>query len=316
MKESKQRLPSVLGLMAALLLSSVLHAQDLAPRAYLITPLHSNAVTLTWSFYNGSIDFNNALAVTGAKGRYNVPVFAYYHSFNFFGRSANITAALPYAFGHFTGTMAGAEQHLYRSGLVDSIYRVSVNLKGGPAMPPREFIQWRQRVLLGVSLKVAAPTGQYDPTKLINWGANRWAFKPEFGYSQRWGSWILDGYAGAWFYTINHDYYSHNASFSGTRSQSENPIAAFEGHLSYDFKPGFWVSLDCNFWVGGKTSVASVENPLTQQQSSRLGGTGAIRIAKHQSLKFNYSDGTFVQYGGNYQNVSIGWQYSWLGKPN
>ena len=32
-----------------------------------------------------------------------------------------------------------------------------------------------------------APTGQYDPTKLINWGTNRWSFKPEFGYSQRWG---------------------------------------------------------------------------------------------------------------------------------
>jgi hypothetical protein len=28
----------------------------------------------------------------------------------------------------------GAEQHLYRSGLLDSVYRFSVNLKGGPAM--------------------------------------------------------------------------------------------------------------------------------------------------------------------------------------
>ena len=316
MKGSKLRLPSVLGLVAALLLASVLHAQDLAPRAYLITPLHSNAVTVTWSFYDGSINFNGALPVRGADGRYSVPIFSYYHSFSFFGRSANIVAGLPYAFGNFQGTTPGAEQHLYRSGLVDSVYRFSVNLKGGPAMPPREFIQWRQKLLLGVSLKVVAPTGQYDPAKLINWGANRWAFKPEFGVSQRWGNWIVDGYAGAWFYTTNHEYFSHNASFSGTRPQSENPIAAFEGHLSYDFKPGFWISLDGNFWVGGKTSVSGVENPLTKQQSSRLGGTWAIRIAKHQSLKFSYSDGTFVQYGGNYQNVSIAWQYSWLGKPN
>jgi hypothetical protein len=307
-----------LGLAALLLLCPLclLNAQDLAPRAYLITPIHSNAVTLTYSFYDGSIEFNSALAVNGAKGRYSVPVIGYYHSFNFFGRSANIAVALPYAFGNFQGTTAGAEQHLYRSGLVDSVYRVSVNLKGGPAMPPRDFIKWRQKVLLGVSLKVAAPTGQYDPTKLINWGANRWAFKPEFGYSQRWGNWIVDGYAGAWFFTTNHDYFSHNASFPGTRSQSENPIGTFEGHLSYDFKPGFWISLDGNFWVGGKTSVAGVENPLTTQKSSRLGGTGAVRISKHQSLKFSYSDGTYVRYGGNYQNVSIGWQYSWLGRPN
>ena len=304
--------------MTALLLSCplyVLNAQDLAPRAYLVTPIHSNALTLTYSFYNGGLDFNNALPVRGAKGRYSVPVIGYYHSFNFFGRSANIVVALPYAFGNFQGTTEGAEQHLYRSGLVDSAYRFSVNLKGGPAMAARQFIKWQQKVLLGVSFKVVAPTGQYDPTKLINWGANRWAFKPEFGYSERWGNWILDGYAGMWFYTTNHEYFSHNASFPGTRSQSENPIGTFEGHLSYDFKPGFWISLDGNFWVGGKTSVADVENPLTKQQSSRLGGTSAIRISKHQSLKFSYSDGTYVRFGGNYQNVSVAWQYSWLGKP-
>ena len=314
---SKPRLTSVL-VVAALLFCplSILCAQDLSPRAYLITPIHSNAVTLSYSFSDGSINFNGALPVSDAKGRYSVPILGYFHSFSFFGRLANVGAVLPYAVGNFHGTTAAVPQHLYRSGLVDSFYRVSVNLKGGPAMPAREFVQWRQKVLLGVSLNVIAPTGQYNPTTLINWGANRWAFKPEFGYSQRWGNWIVDGYAGGWFFTTNPEFWSHNSSYPGTRSQSQRPMASFEGHLSYDFKPGVWISLDGNFWVGGRTSVAAVENSLTRQQNSRLGGTGAIRIAKHQSLKFGYSDGTYVRYGGNYQNVSIGWQYSWLGKPN
>jgi hypothetical protein len=312
---TKLRCPAALRL-SALLLASVLHAQDLAPRAYLITPLHSNAVTLTSSFSDGSINFNGALPVRDAKGKYCVPIFNYYHSFGLFGRSSSIVVALPYGVGNFQGTAQGVEPHLYRSGLVDSVYRFSMNVKGGRALPQREFIKWRQKVLLGASLKVIAPTGQYDPTKLINWGANRWAFQPEFGYSQRWGNWILDGYAGMWFFTPNHDYWSRNSYFSGTRSQSQNPIGAWEGHLSYDFKPGFWVSLDGNFWIGGRTSVAGVENSLTKQQNSRLGGTGAVRIAKHQSLKFGYSNGTYVRFGGNYRNVSIAWQYSWLGKPN
>jgi hypothetical protein len=163
-------------------------AQDLSPRAYVITPLHSNAITLTWSFYDGSINYNGALPVSGATGTYSVPIFSYYHAFSFFGRSANVVAALPYAAGNFQGTVMGAGTHLYRSGLLDSVYRFSVNLKGGPAMPVEKFVKWRQKVLLGASLKVVAPTGQYDPTKLINWGTNRWSFKPEFGYSQRWGA--------------------------------------------------------------------------------------------------------------------------------
>jgi len=293
-----------------------LRAQDLAPRAYVITPIHSNAVTLTYSFYDGSIDFNGALPVSDAKGKYSVPIVAYYHSFSLFGRSANIVAALPYGIGHFQGTLQGAGQNLYRSGLTDSVYRFSVNLHGGPAMAPPEFIKWHQKVLLGAGFKVIAPTGQYDPTKLINWGTNRWSFKPEFGYSQRWGKWVVDGYAGVWFFTTNHDFWSRNSFFPGTRSQSQNPMGSFETHLSYDFTRRLWVSIDGNFWAGGATSVAGVENPLTSEKNSRLGCTAAIPISKHQSLKLGYSNGTYIQYGGNYQNVSVAWQYSWLGRPN
>ena len=173
----------------------MLHAQDLAPRAYVITPLHVNAITLTYSFYDGSIDYNGIVPLSGATGTYSVPIFSYYHAFSFFGRSANILASLPYGVGNFQGTVAGAGAHIYRSGLPDSTFRLSIILKGGPALLPQEFVKWKQKLLLGASLKVTAPTGQYDPTKLINWGTNRWGFKPEFGYSQRWGNWVADGYS-------------------------------------------------------------------------------------------------------------------------
>ena len=294
----------------------IVSAQDLSPRAYVITPLHSNAITLTWSFYDGSINYNGALPVSGATGTYSVPIFSYYHAFSFFGRSANVVAALPYAAGNFQGTVMGAGTHLYRSGLLDSVYRFSVNLKGGPAMPVEKYMKWKQKVLLGVSLKVVAPTGQYDPTKLINWGTNRWSFKPEFGYSQRWGGkWVLDGYFGVWFFTTNSDFWSRNIYFAGTRSQSQSPIGALEGHLSYDFKPRLWASLDGNFWFGGKTTVNGVQDPLSEEKNSRIGGTVAIPITRHQSLKFSYSTGTYIRFGGNYQNVSAAWQYSWIGRP-
>ena len=292
-----------------------LGAQDLTPRAYVITPLHSNAVTLAWSFYDGSINFNGALPVSDAKGTYSVPVLSYYHSFGFFGRSANVVASLPYGVGNFNGTIAGAGTNLYRSGLVDSVYRLSVNLKGGAAMSPREYVKWKQKVLLGVSVKVIAPTGQYDPTKLINWGTNRWSFKPEFGYSQRWKDLQLDGYAGVWLFTTNSDFWSRNIYYPGTRSQSQNPIGSFEGHLSYEAKPRLWASLDGNYWFGGKTSINGTQNPVTQQANSRIGGTVSVPLSKRQSLKFSYSNGTYIRYGGNYQSVTAAWQYSWLGRP-
>jgi Putative MetA-pathway of phenol degradation len=164
---------------------------------------------------------------------------------------------------------------------------------------------------LGVSVKVLIPTGQYSPTKLVNWGANRWAVKPEFGYSERWGNWMLDAYAGVWFYTTNPRFFSPPSA----KPQSEEPIGSFEGHLSYDVKPRLWFSLDGNFWFGGVTSLSGIANPATRQTSSRIGATASLPLDKHQSLKFSYDDGDYIRYGGNYQSVSVGWQYSWLGRP-
>jgi len=286
-------------------------AQDLAPRAYVITPLHANAVTLTWSFYKGGFDFNGAVPITGATGTYNVPVLSYYHALSFFGRSANVTVVLPYGVGTFTGDVLGQNRSVYRSGLLDLTVRFSANLKGGPAMLPQQFVKWKQKTIIGASLKIVAPTGQYDPTKIVNWGINRWAFKPEVGYSRRWRHWLLDGYGGVWFYTTNPTYYS----IPTPEPQTQDPIGSFEGHLSYDFKARAWASLDGNFWWGGVTALNGIRNLATKQTGSRIGGTVSLPITKHQSIKVAYSDGTYIRFGGNYQNVQVAWQYSWIGSP-
>ena len=307
-------LPVILG--SLVLAVGICDAQDLAPRAYIITPVHSNAVTLTYSFLDGSLLFEGTVPITGASARVHLSIFNYTHSFKLFGRTANFTGALPYGVGNFRGTVVGAEAFAYRSGLLPATFRFSVNLIGGPAMNVAEFMKWRQKNILGISIRLVPKTGQYDPTKLINLGTNRWALKPELGYSHRWGHWILDAYAGAWFYTTNPEFFSHNQFSPGTNTQSQSPIGSFEGHLSYDFKPRLWVSLDGNYWFGGATSLNGVQNASTFQRNSRLGGTASIPVSRHQSIKFSYSNGAYIRYGGNFQNVSVAWQYSWVGRPN
>ena len=289
-------------------------AQDLAPRAYVVTPAHSNAVVLTYSFFNGNLDFRGAVPIADAKAKANVPIVAFYHSFNAFGRSANITAGLPYGEGMFHGHVLGDETNAYRSGLFDSVFRVSANLLGGTAMSAPEFRKWRQKDLIGVSLRVVVPSGQYDSTKLINLGTNRWGFKPEVGYSRRKGHWIADAYFGTWLYGKNRKFFSENQYYPGLQSQTQAPVGAFEGHLSYDVKPRFWLSFDANYWFGGKTSLNGVENAKTELRSSRVGITASAPISKHQSLKCSYSGGAYTRFGGNYQNLSLAWQYSWLGR--
>jgi hypothetical protein len=302
------------GLLGALGASSA-RAQDLAPRAYVITPARSNAVTLGFSYNTGDLLFQGILPISGASGKLGAPAVTYYRGFSLFGRSANVLAALPYGVGTFEGEVLGEQRSTDRSGLFDTVFRVSVNLVGGPSMSLPEMRQWRQKTLLGVSLKVVAPTGQYDPTRLINLGANRWSFKPELGFSRAWGRWVLDAYGSVWLFTENPEFFSRNELVPGTQTQTQDPIAAVEAHLIYDVRPRLWVSLDANFWYGGRTSLNGVENPDTLQQNSRVGVTASFPVTRHQSLKVSYARGAYIRFGGDFQVFSAAWQYSWVGRP-
>jgi hypothetical protein len=304
-----------LALLAALVLSTapLLCGQTLAPRAYSITPVDSNAVTVTQSVNYGGVLFDASSPITDSSGTIFVTVPTYYHALNFFGRSSNVTVGLPYMLGSFQALVVDQRQSTYRSGLGDGAVRFSVNLMGGPAMKLPEFAKWKQKRLLGASVVVQVPTGQYDSRLLINVGTSRWAFKPELGYSDRHGNWLVDVYGGVWFFTKTAEFFSHNSFVSGTQSKTQEPIEIMEAHLSYDFKPRLWVSLDGNFWYGGRISLNGVENRGTLQRNSRIGATAAVPITKHQSLKFSYDRGAVTRFGGKFQSVQVAWQYGWIG---
>jgi hypothetical protein len=170
-----------------------------------------------------------------------------------------------------------------------------------------EFAKFRERTVIGTSITMVVPIGQYDPARLINPGTNRWAFKPEVGISRRWGPWVIDGYGGAWFFTANPQF------FPGTTHREQNTIGSFEFHLAYYVRRGMWASFDSNFWFGGNTVLNGVAND-DRARNSRLGGTLSLPITRHQSLKVSASHGAVVRVGGDFTNIIVGWQYSWLDK--
>jgi hypothetical protein len=283
-------------------------AQDLAPRAYVITPVGSNAVTFTYSYNNGTTFVDPSIPIEDFRGHFQTQVLTYYHAFNLFGRSANVAATLPYAFANFTAIVAGLPVQAYRSGLVDGRFRIAANLRGGPAIYPKEFGSWREKTTIGASFTILVPTGQYDPHRLINPGTHRWGFKPEVGLTRRWGKWMLDCYGGAWFYTAN------NAFYPGTSLRTQAHVLNGELHFGRYMKPRLWASLDANFWNGGQSAIDAINNN-DRQRNSRLGATVSIPVGPHQSFKFSYSAGAYITIGGNYKTVSAAWQYSWIGRP-
>ena len=174
-------------------------------------------------------------------------------------------------------------------------------------MSPSEFSSWHEKLLIGTSLTVIVPAGQYDPARVMNSGSNRWALKPEIGFSRRWGHWVVDSYAGAWFFTPNNKYFPRN------NVRTQQPIGVGEAHLTFYAKPRLWASLDGNYWVGGRSTLNGQRNS-DEQRNSRAGFTLAVPITQRQSVKLSYARGAYVTIGGAYRTISAAWQYSWLGK--
>jgi hypothetical protein len=292
-----------------LIFSPGLWGQELEPRAYLITPVGTNAVLLTNEFDTGGVLFDPTLPLEGVHGNINTTAFSYYRSLSFFGRSANFTLTAPYRFGTISGQVLGQEAQAYRSGMASPGIRFAWNLYGGPAMDRKEFASFRQGRSLGFSIKAISPLGQYYPDRFVNISTNRWSIKPEFGLILPLGNrrrWFAELDGGVWLFTANNDYLG-----GGTREQA--PIGSLQFHLIRVLQRKAWVAFDTNVYYGGQTTINGVGRS-DLQKDSRVGGTLGYVIDRRQSLRVTVSAAAYTTIGQKFTSFSIGYQYAWIGR--
>jgi len=282
-------------------------AQQLEPRAYSPAPVGANFFGVGYANASGDIVFDPSLPFTNVSANVNTAAVLYNGTFGLCGRSASMGVSLPYSWGEVQGDVGETFTRVTRSGLGDMGLRFACNIVGGPALSPHEFAARKPTTTFGASLTVTAPTGEYDPAKLINIGTNRWAFKPELGVSQPLGKFWLELFAGVWLFTTNHDFYGGN-----TREQS--PLTAVQGHVSYTFKPRLWLALDATWYGGGETTVNGVAD-ANRQSNTRVGLTLAVPVSPAHSLKFGYARGASTRVGSKLDTITVAWQFLWFKKP-
>jgi hypothetical protein len=282
--------------------------QDLDPRAYARIPVRVTVIVAGFSYSDGGIVTDATLPVKDLNAKIGAPSLGIVRSFGLLGRTAQVSAALPYAWGEATAIIDGEQQSTSRSGLGDMRFRFSWLLLGAPAATLGEIAKAPRKTILGFSIGITTPTGQYFPDKLINIGTSRWAFKTELALSQPVGKrWLIDFYSGLWLFTKNDSYYP------GSSVRTQNPLGAFQGHISYNIQPLMWAAFDCTFYTGGNSTIDGVEKD-DRQSNSRVGATFVLPVGKRHSIKFAYSRGAIVRSGANFTTVSVGWQTSFLGK--
>jgi len=290
---------------AALLIANAVSAQELTPRAYWPMPTGTNVLVLGYQHNTGDIVIDPSLPIVGVESRIDYLQATYQRAFSLFGRSASAQISVPHANGLTRGVVDGEFLQRKTVGLTDARARLAINLAGAPAMDAAGFAALRAqpRPIIGASLLVQAPTGEYDSDRLLNLGTNRWSIKPALGMIMPLHrTWLFEVELGAWFFGDNDDFLGE------TRQQ--DPIFSAEMHLVKRIRPGFWASLDLNYYTGGETRVGNDFND-DLQRNGRAGLTLVFPFKGRQALRGSFSTGIKTRSGGDFEMYSLSWMYAW-----
>ena len=179
---------------------------------------------------------------------------------------------------------------------------LNINLRGAPSMSVQDFQAFRAnpKPLIGASLKVLAPTGHYNPDRLVNVGANRWAARFKLGGTLLLKpKLLLDLSASAWWFGDNDDF------IQGKKEQ--DPIYAVDANLIKRIRPGLWASLDISYFRGGRQTIDG--EPLRDWQSNvKLGGTLVFPFSGRHAIKIGYATGVVTRYGNDFNQFLTSYQ--------
>jgi hypothetical protein len=289
--------------------SPPLRAQNLLPRAHWPAPKGTKVFSSGAVYNDGNVLVDTSLPLLGTDARSFVLSLGYLHFIDLAGRTASFTVQVPWTDAHNVaeGTMVSRRREM--NGFGDMHGRLSVNLKGAPTMGPegfREFVR-ENKWLVGTSLEIAAPTGDYDPNLLANLGSNRWQLRPELGFIRKLApGWGLEGSLGMWIF-------EDNENFFGGQTLEQDALTGLELHLVRFVRrtnPEFWWSLDLNFYHGGRTTIDGVEKP-DLQQNSRVGVTTVVPVYRGHFVKFAVATGLETEAGGDYHSFTATYQRAW-----
>jgi hypothetical protein len=269
-------------------------AQELTPRLYWPAPKGTKIFAVGYAHQSGDVIMDKSLPITGVNSNINSGAIAYQQTISLLGRTSNFKFELPYTDGTTTGLVGSEFARRDVSGFGDLRALLSINLIGAPSMNIEEFRELRlnPRPILGASLMMVAPTGQYDVDRLINIGTNRWAMRARLGYTHPLNTkWFVETAAGVWFFADNDEFLGE------TRKQ--DPVGAIDFSLIRRFSPGFWGSLDLNYYFGGRTATSS-NTSEDIQRNSLVGLTVAFPIKGRHAIRASFNRGVVTKSGGDF----------------
>lgn len=283
-------------------------AQALEPRILSDIPIKGNIFVASYAYSQGDILLDVASPVQDLESGVNTLVMAYARTFKLFNKLTKVDAIIPYAFADFSGRLNDVAATTSRSGFGDPLFRFYMIIVGSDPLELKDFVKHKpDKFKFGAGIRISPPLGQYDSSKLINLGTNRWTFKIGIAGSYTFvNKIVLEGQIKSWFFTQNNDFFN-----GGTVKQ--NPLFSAQLHLTYIFKPGIWLSGSIAQTNSGMTYINDVEQEKINT-NTKYGLTFSYRVNKKNGLKITFTNGVPNRYAFDYTSLIVFYNFIWFDK--
>lgn len=284
-------------------------AQDLEPRRWSHLATGQNIVGMGYAYTDGFVYFNPVFKIEDAESRISSIGLSAIHAFDLAGKSARVSLMLPFVSGRWQGLVEDRFQIIHRRGTGDPRLRVSVNLHGAPALKGIEYSQYRaehaNNTVVGASLALTVPLGQYFEDRLINIGKNRWSMRPQLGVVHTRGPWSFE-LTGSVFL------FGKNSEFVDQAMLKQKPVYTLQTHVIYSFSSGLWASVSTGYGTGGNIIIDKNKTKFEVDNWVWAASLG-MPIGETQSMKLTWLSGrTQNDVGRDSDNLLLSWSKRWL----
>lgn len=292
-------------LLGPLLFARTVGAAEIEPRAFANAPVGVNFLIAGFAYSQGGLATEGSSPIEDAKIDMQTGVLAYARTLDVWGKSGKFDVIWPYSHLSGSATVDGQRRERRITGSNDPRFRFSVNFYGAPALSLKEFASYQQDLIIGASVQVSAPLGQYDEDRLVNQGNNRWYIKPDIGISKAVGAFTFELSTGLTFY-------STNDAFFGGKTLEQDPLSSTQLHVTYRLGNGIWAAVSGTYDYGGRTRVDGVRSEEAID-NLRFGATLALPVDRNNSIKLFASTGVRTSLGTDFDLAGFAWQYRWGG---
>jgi len=207
------------------------------------------------------------------------------------------------------GATPNSEFSQSSSGYADPTVQLDINLFGTPRLKSNvDLFNYEPTWTVDAAVMLGVPMGEYDDDKLVNLGLNRWFTRIALPVKYHFGA-FSPGYMGSFEITPSVWMFEDNDDFLGQTLEND-PILQLEAHLTQDFTPTVFGSIDLLYRKGFESTIGGVEAG-EELDIGDLGYTLNVTTTDNLTIRASFSSNVFGDNDVENSVIRMQFVYRW-----